>query len=86
MNIAGGARRIQFAGRCLIGISLVLFGACVVTLLVALLLPSLGLHVALAELVMIPLLPAVPGAALWVTGWVVEGFADNGAPPDRVRT
>jgi hypothetical protein len=86
MNISGGAKRIQFAGRCLIGFSLILFGVCVCALLAALLFPSIGLHVALAELVLIPLFAAVPGASLWLIGWIIEGFAGNDAREDRVRT
>ncbi len=87
MNISGGARRIQFAGRCLIGFSLIVFGVCLCTLLIAFLFPSLGLHVALAEVILIPLVAAAPGASLWLLGWVIEGFAGNdSSPQDRART
>ena len=86
MNISGGAKRIQFAGRCLIGFSLIVFGVCLCALLTALVFPSLGLHVALAGVVIVPLLAAVPGASLWFLGWVLEGFAGSESSQDRVRT
>jgi hypothetical protein len=86
MNIAGGAKRIQFAGRCLLRFSPIVFGVFLAILLIALLFPKLGLHVALAEVILAPLLIAVPGASLWFLGWVIEGFAGNESAQDRVRT
>ncbi len=86
MNISGGARRIRFAGRCLIGFSLILLGVWVCLLLAALLFPSLDLHVALMDMVLILLLAAVPGGGLWLLGWVIEGFAGDESPQDPVRT
>jgi hypothetical protein len=86
MNITGGARRIQFAGHCLIRFSQIVFGVCLCVLLIAILFPKLGLHVALLGVIIAPLLITVPGATLWFLGWVVEGFADNDPEQERVRT
>lgn len=85
MNIAGGSRRIRNAGRYMVFAAAALFGTLACLLAVALLWPSLGIHFALIELIALPMLVAVPGGALWLVGWIVEGFADN-APESELRT
>jgi len=49
-------------------------------LAVALLVPTAGIHFALLDLILIPALLAIPGAVLWLIGWIVEGFAEKDQP------
>jgi hypothetical protein len=79
MNIAEGARRMQTAGRWMIFIpvtlSLVFMG---VTLVFAYLPGSDRFHeMGMLEFVPVLLPIALPGAGLWLTGWIVDGFAQD---------
>jgi hypothetical protein len=85
MNISGGAKRIRKAGRYCLLASLAVFVLLVGVVAVALLWPSLGISFALLDVALLPLLLAVPGATLWLIGWIVEGFSDNNIE-DQVRT
>jgi hypothetical protein len=78
MNIAGGARRMRRVGRYILLAALGVFALLLCVLAAALLRPSLGIHFAMIELILLPLIVAIPGAALWLTGWIVEGFAEDG--------
>lgn len=76
MNVREGARRMRMAGRWLMLIPPVAFVvSCVVWAVEYFfvrndLRPPFGLIV-----IFIPLI--VPGAALWVAGWIVDGFAEE---------
>jgi hypothetical protein len=77
MNVAEGARRMQFAGRWMVSIALVgsiLF--VVLTLAFAYLPASQSVHgIALLEFIPLFVPIAGTGAILWLAGWIVEGFA-----------
>lgn len=81
MNIAGGARRVQFAGRCLLWAALGVFGICACMAGLVLFFPSSGLHFALTEFIVLPAIVAIPGGLLYLLGWIIEGFA--GSEPER---
>jgi hypothetical protein len=78
MNISGGARRIRQVGRYIMLAALGAFALLVCLLAVALLRPSLGISFALIDVILAPMLIAAPGAAMWLLGWIVEGFAEGG--------
>jgi hypothetical protein len=77
MNVAEGARRMQYAGRWMVFIALigsVLFAG--LTLVLAYLPGGQYVH-GFGVLEFIPLFfpIATMGAILWLAGWIVEGFA-----------
>lgn len=78
MNISGGARRMRRVGRYMMLAALGVFALLLCLLAVALLRPSLGISFALIDLIAVPALIATPGAAMWLLGWIVEGFAEGG--------
>ena len=77
MNVAEGARRMQFAGRWMVSIALIgsiLFVG--LTLVLAYLPSSQSFHgIAMLEFIPLFLPIAGTGAILWLAGWIVEGFA-----------
>jgi len=75
MNVNEGARRIKSIGRYMLFASLGVFGLLICLLVTALLLPALEIHFAMIELVVLPMIVAVPGASLYLIAWIVEGFA-----------
>jgi hypothetical protein len=75
MNIHEGARRIKSIGQYMLFASLGVFAALLCLLIVALVWPALGFNFAIVDLILLPLLVAVPGAVLWGAGWIMEGFA-----------
>lgn len=85
MNIAGGARRMRRVGRYIVMAAVCVFALLLCVLAVALLRPSLGISFALIDLIVLPLLVAIPGAILWLAGWIVEGFAEKDQP-GQLRT
>lgn len=85
MNISAGAQRIRKVGLYCLLPSLALFAISVGMVALALLWPSLGFHIALMDIAILPLLLAIPGASLWGIGWIIEGFADKSVD-DSVKT
>jgi|HubBroStandDraft_1064217.scaffolds.fasta_scaffold58971_2 hypothetical protein len=85
MNIAGGARRMRRVGRYVVLAALGVFALLFGLLAAALLRPSLGIHFAMIDLILLPILVAIPGASLWLAGWIVEGFAEKDQP-GQLRT
>lgn len=83
MSVYEGARRIKTMGRFILYVASGLFVFLVCVLITALIWPSLGIHFAFLEVVILPLLVAVPGAMLLLIGWIVEGFGakSSGAQP-----
>jgi hypothetical protein len=77
MDISGGARRIRYAGRIIMFVAAGVFALLACLLAVALLFPAAGIRFALLDLILIPALLAIPGAGLWLIGWIVEGFAGD---------
>jgi hypothetical protein len=79
MNVAEGARRMQQAGRWMVliplGASLLFVGS----FLVLAYLPAGAEVHGFGVLGIVPLLMSIeiPGAALWLAGWIVEGFAQK---------
>jgi len=79
MNVAEGARRMQYAGRWMVFIPLtasILFLGLTAVLVY---LPA-GEHLhgfALLEFIPLFLPIAAVGALLWLAGWIVEGFAKD---------
>jgi hypothetical protein len=81
MNVDEGARRMQQAGRWMVFIPLTiafLFIAC------ASVAPFLGASGSMTFNIL-PLLffLSLPGAALWLAGWIVEGFAQRSGRNDH---
>jgi hypothetical protein len=76
MNIAEGARRMQFAGHRLAAITSGLTVVLVLLFITAgfLNVQMFGPLIALGFLVLFGI---IPGAVLWLAGWIVEGFADK---------
>jgi hypothetical protein len=79
MNIAEGARRMRTAGRWMVFIpltlSLIFMG---VTLVIAYVPGSDRFHeMGMLEFVPVLLPIGLPGAGLWLAGWIVEGFAKD---------
>ncbi|MGH9598821.1 MAG: hypothetical protein ACRD27_03085 [Terracidiphilus sp.] len=75
MNIHEGARRMRRAGRWMMIVPLAVF-----VLLICVGAASILFRRALLNpLVLIPLfvLLEVPGALLWIAGWILEGFAKD---------
>lgn len=79
MNIAEGARRMQTAGRWMVFIPLTLSLLFMGVSLVIAYLPGSDRFHGFGMLEVVPvLLPiALPGAALWLAGWIVEGFGKD---------
>lgn len=75
MNITGGAERMRRVGRYILLSALGVFAALCCLVAVALLVPSLGIGFAIVDVLLLPLLIAIPGAGFWLAGWIVEGFA-----------
>jgi hypothetical protein len=74
MNITEGARRMQSAGRWIFLINAA-FGLCLVG--VDLLLPPYMRDFRLLGIVPLLFPILVLGAALWLAGWIVDGFAKD---------
>jgi cadmium resistance protein CadD (predicted permease) len=77
MNVAEGARRMQFAGRWMVFFALIAAGLFLIMTLIVAYLPSGSFIHGIALLGFIPLsVPiATVGAILWLAGWIVEGFS-----------
>jgi hypothetical protein len=85
MNLHEGAQRIKSIGKYAMCAAGLLFALLACLLTVALLWPSLGISMALMEAVLLPSLLAVPGATLWLLGWVIEGFGEKTSHGARVQ-
>jgi len=74
MNIAEGTRRMQQAGRWLIGIPLIVVIVFICISLFVQTFPQIFGMIVLAELLLSVM---VSGAILWLAGWILEGFAKD---------
>jgi hypothetical protein len=75
MNVIEGTKRMQRAGRWMVIIAL---GLCVLMLCwtaISFLLPSYVHGYGVSDLILLLFFVAVPGAVLWLAGWILEGFA-----------
>ena len=79
MSALEGSRRMKRIGQLLIFAALTLLLLLWAIILGLNLWRSMPMSVApgLFDLLFVFLLIAAPGAALWVAGWIVEGFAKN---------
>jgi len=79
MNALEGARRMQLAGRWIVFIAVSFILLIWAGIMLGNLLPSShsSANAGLFELIAVFILLACPGAALWLTGWIVEGFAKD---------
>lgn len=75
MNIREGARRIKSIGRYMLFASLGVFALLLCLLVVAMTMTAPGIGTAIVDLLLLPILVGIPGVGLWLTAWVVEGFA-----------
>lgn len=84
MNIQEGARRMQKAGRWLIALPLGLLLILFIVWAVEVLFVRNDLRNPLGmTLFCIPFL--VPGTALWLAGWIVDGFAKEGSKDNSLE-
>jgi hypothetical protein len=87
MNVQLGARRIKIVG---IWTTLLLCIPGVFLLIVCLTVNLMGrapgsADIGLLDLLLMPLLLALPGASLWLIGWIIEGFADRDQPNSFIQ-
>ena len=78
MNIVEGARRMKVAGRWIVFIPLTVILVLMGVVLVVVCLSAAGaLPVMELQFIAPLLILAVPGAFLWLAGWIVEGFDEH---------
>jgi uncharacterized membrane protein YhdT len=78
MNVAEGARRMKYAGRWMVWFPLGALLVFVVFLAICSFVPGATHGFALyLQFLVLPLPLAFVGAALWIAGWITEGFAKD---------
>jgi hypothetical protein len=84
MNVREGARRMRKAGRMLILAPLVVLVILNIVWIVEYFLVRNDLRSAMGLIpICIPFM--VPGAALWLAGWMVDGFAKDGLKDNQLE-
>ena len=79
MNIHEGARRIKSIGCTMLFAALGVFALLLCLQVVGLTMPALGIGFAVVDLILLPRIVAIPGAAFLIVGWIVEGFGAKAA-------